>query len=143
MSNPLMRGSPLSIDRGARHSPKYFDALALAAPYALSSLLATGQHAGIECQADSHSSVSTDCTVAWGVCNHAFHFHCISRWLTTRSVCPLDNQAWDFQVCACVPLRALVQFAFGVGANRALPSGMSGLIKIASSFFSIDLQKYG
>jgi E3 ubiquitin-protein ligase RBX1 len=51
----------------------------------------------IECQAQGNQPEHKKCTVAFGVCNHAFHFHCISRWLTTRQVCPLDNTAWEFQ----------------------------------------------
>uniref|UniRef100_A0A6B2LU47 RING-type domain-containing protein n=1 Tax=Arcella intermedia TaxID=1963864 RepID=A0A6B2LU47_9EUKA len=52
----------------------------------------------IEAQAnpDHTSGCDTPCNVAWGNCSHAFHFCCISRWLKTRSVCPLCNKDWDF-----------------------------------------------
>ncbi|KAA6385650.1 MAG: putative E3 ubiquitin-protein ligase RBX1 [Streblomastix strix] len=49
----------------------------------------------IECQASG--SPLDDCKIAWGGCNHAFHHHCVSRWLKTRQACPLCNRDWEFQ----------------------------------------------
>ena len=50
----------------------------------------------IECQANYGAACNDTCTVAWGECGHAFHFHCISKWLQSRHVCPLDNRDWFF-----------------------------------------------
>lgn len=51
----------------------------------------------IECQPNSIKSNADQCIAAWGVCNHAFHMHCIQRWLKSRPVCPLDNKDWTYQ----------------------------------------------
>lgn len=51
----------------------------------------------IDCQAAEGSARPADCTVSWGVCNHTFHSHCITRWLKSRAVCPLDNMPWETQ----------------------------------------------
>lgn len=52
----------------------------------------------IDCQANmTHNANSGDCFAAWGVCNHAFHMHCIQRWLKNRQVCPLDSKEWVLQ----------------------------------------------
>ena len=43
----------------------------------------------IDCQANQVANAD-ECTLAWGVCNHAFHTHCIGRWTKTKNTCPLD-----------------------------------------------------
>lgn len=52
----------------------------------------------IECQPNTLNNTSSEpCIAAWGTCNHAFHLHCIQRWLKSRPVCPLDNKDWTYQ----------------------------------------------
>ena len=35
--------------------------------------------------------------VVVGMCGHAFHYDCISRWLKTSKNCPLCNSIWEYQ----------------------------------------------
>ena len=38
-----------------------------------------------------------ECSMAWGVCTHTFHFHCIVGWIEKHDSCPLCAAPWDFQ----------------------------------------------
>lgn len=40
---------------------------------------------------------SASCPRAVGTCNHSFHLHCISTWITTRNSCPLDSSEWKMK----------------------------------------------
>ena len=49
----------------------------------------------IECEANSVQG--DDCSIAWGECNHMFHFHCVSRFMKTRGRCPLCDADWEYK----------------------------------------------
>lgn len=50
----------------------------------------------VECQARGSEEKMEECTVARGMCGHVFHFHCISKWLETKKVCPLCSNNWEY-----------------------------------------------
>ena len=33
----------------------------------------------------------------WGKCNHAFHMHCILKWLETQQTCCMCRRPWEFR----------------------------------------------
>jgi len=36
----------------------------------------------------------------WGACNHAFHLHCILKWVnsqTSQAHCPMCRREWQFK----------------------------------------------
>lgn len=46
----------------------------------------------IVCEANMSNQT---CRIVKGTCGHAYHAHCIKKWLAIRDVCPLDNKLWE------------------------------------------------
>ncbi|KAL6079729.1 ubiquitin-protein ligase Anaphase Promoting Complex [Balamuthia mandrillaris] len=41
-----------------------------------------------------------NCPPMWGKCKHAFHMHCILRWISSQTEsqnCPMCRQPWEFR----------------------------------------------
>jgi len=53
----------------------------------------------IECLGNPDSVLAASCKVAFGECGHAYHFHCIHKWLEKANgtnACPMDGQEWEY-----------------------------------------------
>lgn len=58
----------------------------------------TSATASISASTSAAAAASTTraeyCSVLTGFCQHAFHTHCIQRWLQTSAACPLCARQW-------------------------------------------------
>ncbi|CAN0914545.1 Anaphase-promoting complex subunit 11 [Linum grandiflorum] len=46
------------------------------------------------------NSQGTIAHLVWGQCNHAFHLHCILKWVnsqTSQAHCPMCRREWQFK----------------------------------------------
>lgn len=46
------------------------------------------------CLENSTNIIDTTCKVSMGQCGHAFHSHCIEKWIKDVKVCPIDQSPW-------------------------------------------------
>lgn len=51
----------------------------------------------LDCQANNFTTEQANCKVSWGFCNHAYHYHCIIKYLKLNPHCPLCNKEFDFR----------------------------------------------
>jgi RING-box protein 1 len=49
-----------------------------------------------ECLNDTKNK--TNCTACRGKCGHCFHYHCITKWISNSSVCPVCKLPFNVDV---------------------------------------------
>ena len=49
-----------------------------------------------------------DSPVVWGVCGHAFHLQCITKWLSSQNEqrCPFCRRNWEYKSAGPVQMEA-------------------------------------
>ena len=49
-----------------------------------------------------------DSPVVWGVCGHAFHLQCITKWLSSQNEqrCPFCRRSWEYKSAGPVQMEA-------------------------------------
>ena len=77
----------------------------------------------IEAQANPGLADDAGYSIAWGCCGHVFHLDCISRWLKTRSVCPLCNREWEYAARPARPTRRALFHASTTRMQRSKARG--------------------
>ena len=44
-----------------------------------------------------YKTLISQCSVAKGKCQHAFHQHCISSWVADNNGCPIEQTPWVYE----------------------------------------------
>ncbi len=53
------------------------------------------------CIESSQDILSCECKISMGRCGHAFHGHCIEKWTTEVSTCPVEHSPWIVSASDC------------------------------------------
>lgn len=48
----------------------------------------------IECDGQRKLDANNPCVRSAGACGHAYHLHCVSKWLREHSGCPTCGAEW-------------------------------------------------
>ena len=49
-----------------------------------------------KCISCKNKTDDTKCIIVLSECKHKFHFCCVTRWLSTKNICPLCGKEWKF-----------------------------------------------